>query len=661
MNELIFETELGQLIPTDASGSKAILTGEFVPWVVRWLDGRDAPIYTRMGSGVCQLEWKNGHYVIPVRRKKDKPLNVRFAGDVSLFADPGCSVMLLPWLRVNPTNLEQGQYRSLLDDLGALAWSMSAYLMPGRRPDGAGIGGAPSPLAAWLGMAAAAERMLQVLHEQLPRIAANPSRTMKRTARAIDRASAVRHGKGRLVDHWPEHRRRGIAPLLDYSDESPERAFVDAVRSWVTREAAALTRVIERRLGFQEAGQAEAEDATRRWNLAARPTGERRPATTRDVEQLLNRLRGLSSELGRTDRSSAMSDVLTVRTNRLLMSPEYQPVVRAWDAYRAEVALDTRTAGLLARLDEQSVAPTTDLYERWVTVKIYSALVERGFRPPQGEPSLLDRIDVDDAQRLSLDGDNSPLRLIRQCQGSRVELTVRHEPTVEVAGQTRRPDLVIDARTPAKRETWVFDAKYKNYLLEAPSYQREPALLYGSHFAADLFGVAEVKYRRLMGADFSAIIHPDPSIDFTTWDPEMGARGGPEPCTAAAPHALASVALSPGPLGDAHLTKMLRLLLGYRLGLVSTCWRCGIEGTPRDVPGSKGDGYACPGCSSFWIVHWCKACGHRPLLKFGRASFHRVELHDSFNVHCPRCGDFFVGAPVRGHVPRAIDVDEELF
>lgn len=671
MSDLEFFSASGRAIPTTSDGLEALHRSEFDAWFVRWSGpDRGAP-FVRLGEQVLQLVADDRGYVPPPqgRGRNARSRNATYAGVVTLFADQACTLPLRPWLRVETANMSAGEFSTILDDLRSLTFALSAYFAP--TPSKAlrvGPGeGELTLLRAWVMAARAAEKCLEAYSEQLPRIARNPARTMRREIRVVSAERAVRMGKGHLVERWPEHLGHVAIPTREYSIDTAERRFLNASLESLCREADALAALLRRRL--QEVAQVsgELDEANAEFRRIGR-LGVKR-ADVRTVEEagsLADHLQELTSQVSPSGLEMARPEDVLIRTNKLMMSAEYRPVALAWEAYRGEVAVPLEHVQLLAGLDEQSIAPTWQLYERWVIVKLYTALVERGFRPPEGEPNLLDRLAIADGA-VVISGDDAPLRLTRDCGLSRVDIVLRHEPPMTGSGQhPKTPDLVIDASAGDVRETWVFDAKYKDYGLRAPANQLEDEQRYGSHFYADLIGVAEVKYRQWIRPtiDVSGILHPDTRPMYTFWDPLL--RGGDrhEACRAPTPHALLSVALRPGVAGESNVTKLMRLLLGYRLKLTSTCWRCGGAGARMRVPGSSGDGYSCEGCGSFWIVHRCfkEGCRHRPLLKFGRASFHHVEPPPhTYNVHCPRCGSYFRGALDNPRIPHPIYGEDEPF
>ncbi len=681
MTDLQFIVVAGhEPIPISADGMEARCHTEFRAWGVRWRGpDRGAP-YVQIGPKVVRLVQQGDVYVVPrvkERKKNKKVMNEEFAGKVTLFADPECRRPLSPWLRIETANMSQEDFDEILTDLRSLCFGLSALLRPsGVRPrEEHGSGKPSSLLSAWVDAALAAERCLDVYEVQLPRIAANPSRKLRRVRQVVTVERAFRMGKGHLVHRFPEYRRRIALPASEYTTDTPEARFVRASHRILCEEAQAIAGLLRRRLQDEAAAAQEAKDYYDKYRLAARPSTGSGPsvADTGQAQDLADRLeqRVAAAVQRRSAGDEQSRDALLLRTNHLMMSPEYRPVTMAWEAYRRAVPVNASLTELILGLDERSVARTWELYERWVTVRLYTALVEVGFHPPEGEMSLLDLIDIRDGLVKLPGGDTAPLRLTKRCGSANIQLVLRNEPLVygsvppaEPGRGYKQPDLTIEATVveTRKRESWVLDAKYKKFYPSNTEHDEAETSEYGSKFLDELVGVAEVKYRQWIKppVDLSGIIHPTLGAEFTFWDPEQHGAGRPEQCDAPTPHALLAVAVRPGPLGDANVTKLMRLLFGYRLEQPATCWRCGTEGTLRPVnPVTQGRCYDCLRCGSFWIVHWCRS-GHEPILKFGRASFHRVEPSDPYNVHCPKCGDYFRGSQQPPGGPAAYD-DEEPF
>jgi hypothetical protein len=658
MTDVQFHLASGDVVPTSSDGATAVLQGEFKPWRVRWngLD-RGAP-YVRRGDHVAPLVRHGGSYKLPPDRTSAKG----YAGDVVLYADPECTRPLRPQLLVKPANLSPEEFAEILADLRSLAFAVSHYLSPDKQLSSrASKPEMRSSLDEWIAAARAAIECLNVYERQLPRIRANPVRTMRLAVKRMTRERALRIGKAHHVQRWPPHVTRVAVPAPVYNTDTPEARFVAATLQRLTTEAKAIKTQLERYAQSAEEVARETDDASVGGIDMCRegPTGWS-GASLAESRRLVGEFALVENALGQRGRAPASespgprgplrvrSEDMLIRTNKLVASAEYGPVTRAWETYRRQVQVPEAHAELIARIDESSIANTSLLYERWVTVKIYTALVERGFLPPPGEPSLLDVLAVADKTITLHNANGAALRLVKVCDGERVVLALRHEPQIWAGdgSEYRVPDLLVEARVTGRgrqrTETWVFDAKYKDYSRPAPSYQQKRARGYDSHFLADLVGVAEVWYRQWIRppANLAVIVHPDNRPAYTYWD-QSQVEGRPAGCRAPTPHALLAVPVRSNAWGDANVKKLLRLLLGYRMGLTSTCWQCGSDGERREVP-SRGQAYGCEGCGSSWVVTRCFRCGHDPLLKFGRASFHRLESpHDPYNVHCPNCGDHF--------------------
>lgn len=646
MTDLQFLTEWGDVLPLSGDGLEAILEGEFEPWRVRWIGPDRGALFVRLGDGAVELQPLGDSYVLPARRRKKgktDALNVKFAGLVELFADKDCECPLRPWLRVEPANLSPAAFRSLVWDLRALALDLSVYLAPtSARTQVAHVDGGASLFASWIVASKAAEVCLATYERQLPIVQRRPARVLRSRIRLTDNERAIRLGHAQHVSRWPEGQRRIPVPMREYDVDTPEHRFVTATLHELCRDGEALAALMSARLADMARSEAEAGVARRHFGPTV--ARGRTLATVQSIEEAHRLAESLRSQAQRlraylTDRLHSPADT-TVRTNRLRMSPQYRPILDAWETFRQSTPISAEHTSITTRIDERSIAPSAALYERWATWRIYAGLIAVGFRPPPGEPSLMDVVEIEDGAIDYLAGDKTPLRLLKECHGREVNLVLRHEPTVDIDGAMRRPDLVVSAQSAYTSETWVFDHKYKDYDLPAPSYDRDKEEELGSHFLADLVGVAERRYRRGMKAAVGGIVHPDLDPRYAFWDADRTDRH-PE-LRAPTPHAHISVPLAPGPQGNENFTKLLRLLLGFRLQLAETCWRCGTDCFRQDVPNSQGDGYSCVSCGAFWIVHWCRS-GHKPILKFGKASFHAVEPNDPYNVHCPWCGDYFRG------------------
>ena len=293
---------------------------------------------------------------------------------------------------------------------------------------------------------------------------------MLRTIRHVSIGQALRTGRAHLAQRWPEHVRHIAIPMLAYSTDTPEAQFLQATLRSLSTEAHAIASLLRRRLQDVQEIQEEVEEAYRALPGFTRSEGSRPSSVSvDDATALARRLEAMASSSKPASQVKSQSEATLIRTNKLMMSAEYWPVTMAWEGYRSRVTLSSRQSSLVTALDEHSIANTASIYEKWVTLRIYTALVERGFRPPEGERNLLDILSVSDGEVALLDGNRAPLRLVKHCRDSRLELVLRHEARLKGKGppEYREPDLKIEASamrrsTTAIRETWVFDAKYNS-------------------------------------------------------------------------------------------------------------------------------------------------------------------------------------------------------
>ena len=457
------------------------------------------------------------------------------------------------------------------------------------------------------------------------------------------RAEPSVRGAAPQLARWPEALSRFHVAALEESSDTTERQELERITRALAEDALRVADLLDSRLELAAAGRAE-----------ARASGNSIPTGSLPSELAVSESRGreLSSSLRttgarlsalvpvRTRRGRSVGATRNISTNRMRLSREYGPVATAWETYRRTVPVQSRTADLIDTLNERSIADSAALYERWVLVLVYTALIRRGFAPPPEEVSLLERIRVIHGELSVNPKKLAPLRLSKETRPGAIELTIhfdRQWPEFD----NKTPDLVIDATHNHQEQRWVFDAKYRDYTLPSPdavARQRWP----GDHFRGDLEGVAEEKYRRLFQPQVSGILHCHLSRRYEHWDPEMT---DPNRISASEiPHSLIALPLQPR-VAEAFLVKLLRLLFGFHLGVVEVCWRCGGTGEPAGSKDSQGQPYRCPTCSAFWLASWCSACRRRglyqPILKFFHGTgFHRTEP-DEKNVHCPRCGDYF--------------------
>ena len=228
-----------------------------------------------------------------------------------------------------------------------------------------------------------------------------------------------------------------------------------------------------------------------------------------------------------------------------------------------------------------------------------------------------------------LEKGKADFHLRRVLGDSHIDVRLRHEPRLPATHPEGflEPDLVLELTHGSLKQTWVLDSKFKNYDLPAPSYQRESAEKFGSHFHADLLGVAEEKYRRRLQVTGTVIVHPHHEPQYVFLDQSKTDSWRRDKISAERGHSVLAIPLRPGRETGNHIILLLRVILGYRMKIDNICWICGNEAEKHGVPGSLGDGYTCVGCRSFWISHWCfnQNCSQKPLLKFSRLAIHKTE------------------------------------
>jgi hypothetical protein len=679
MNAVIFWGKGGESLPVEDGGLVAVLESEFVEWTVSRVADSESPIYVRFGSEVLQLEEHPrlpGKLRVPPKvrkksggRREEESRSKSYIGIVTLFGNPECTEPLVPMLKVQSVNLSPEEFAEILEDLRSQVYAVSIYSAHQRVVGGDSSKSADMmPLARFLRALSALEPVLDVYSRQLKIIERNPSRFLRRVRRVVSIERAVRSGYVSQTFRLPDDRRHVLVAGRESTLETPEKRFVESTASQLLVESRTVVAWLGARLEDVRRGQIETEigrqffpkmdhvrEQFRRISekKGVRPRqvidgGDIRSA--RDaVVRVSKKIQSLERQIG-----NQSLDLLgtRIRTNKLEMSIEYSPILRAWTEYAAQSVGFDRASQLLNELDERTIAPSPILYERWVTTRLYTELLRRGFSTPPGEPNLLDTIEIMDREVI-IQKDHLDLSLIGEFAGREVKVRIRHEPTMRRHdGGVRTPDLVLDVHSmePASRlagvrsQVWVLDAKFKDYNLPAPFGQREDVDKFGSHFLADMLGVAEHKYRRGLGVDGSAIVHPNVEPEFTYLDQVMTDPWRQDQITSPIPHSVLAIPLRPGMETERQVTRLFKIIFGFHMGLGTICWSCGSDGEMAPVPGgSQADAYTCVGCGSFWIAHWCFSCKRGPgtLLKYGSDPIHLTEPQQPFNVHCPCCGEYF--------------------
>ena len=669
MSDIQFWTG-GESLRVSEDGMVAVLESEFIEWTVSWSVLSDLPIFVRFGPEVLRLE--NHPYLpdrlrVPPKIRKGRPEQSRskgYIGTVSLYKDEACTESLMPVLRVHSTNLTREEFVEILEDLRNQVYAVSIYSthLQVMGTDNYNAGDM-MPLAKFLRVLAALEPVVDVYRKQLKMIRRNPARKIIRVPKVMSMERAVSKGHIAQTFRVPEDRRKVLVVGRESTLDTPEQRFITSTSSQLLQDGRAVLSWLRSRLEELSRGETDAAIGQKFYphvsnvrekfraiqaKKGVHPKSVSDAVNVRTAREMIARIskkiEGLQVQIGNPQMDI---EGTRVRTNKLEMSLEYAPVLRAWTDFSRQSTGFDRTSGLLNELDERTVAPSPILYERWVTVRIYSELLRRGFHPVIGQANLIDLMSVTDGEVVLKQG-ALDIALTAEFASKSVGVRIRHEPIMNRKDGKgyRLPDLVLDITVTKEDGTldsqvWILDAKFKDYQVAAPPTQIEDQELYGSHFFADLLGVAEVKYRRGLGVFGSAIVHPNVSLEFLYLDEIKSDDWRDTYIKSPCAHTVMALPLRPGSESDSQVSRIFKVIFGYHMKLDDICWICGSAAEKHPVPGAQGDGYTCPGCGAFWISHRCFGCHHEPLLKFASGPIHRTEEGQPFNVHCPECGEYF--------------------
>lgn len=644
MTELQYVGPSGEPLDLSADGRFAYCPTEFTPWSVRPLVGGVDALFVRLGGRGAELEvGSDGLQRLPIERWKKKK-HFRNAGPAAgllrLWDNPDCEgEPLAPVLVIRPT-LPPQFHKALLHDLGRLLIGISTSVVFRLGQGGfEETGRVPSQLDLLISRAEEMIAVEMVLSEHLPLIDARPARKLVRRVAFVDQQSAAR---------------RGLRALSGASRPGAERALI-SVETLDTAEAEYIV-AMQHDLA-DEAGLLRSALVSEFAGLQNWLTDDRGRLADSPVEVLRDRVEAATSHLAMIEnrRPHGLRPQRVPKAgNRLVQSPEYGPPVRAWMAYLERWPSDLRIGeGLYSILEETAVAATSSLYERWMIVRIYAALVEVGFVPASGSDLLAD-IRVAGGELKIPRGTSW---VLRRSDGLRVRLTA--EPEVPLEGRVVTPDALLEVASLDNRQPrgYVFDAKFRDY--EAQSRQiseyeagerlTEPYLYeevkkYGGYAQADRLGTIRDKYLRIEGVVAGFLIHPDARPEYEVWDDRFDRDDFPQDRDTR-PHEAVACPWVPGsPKLEMEVTKVLTCIFGFHENQRDLCWRCGVHGEVADeemvaiTRRTVGNAYRCPSCTAFWVDTWCHRDGrHRPLLKMGLRSFHRFRRENPYDVACPWC------------------------
>lgn len=624
-------------------------------WMVKWADGRRAPIYGSIAGSPVRLVERDGIYLPPpddpkARKRLATAWHIRFGapapsraepqreqsvGVVTLFQDEELLRPLRPSLLVASANLPASEMKEIIHALGILASSLSMYSWfteVASAPPGAAARSTIERIAVH---AEDAIELLNTLTANQHEIWATRHDRLAYKARPVSRDEALR--RGRLAAYMAASPRPGarLVRSIETDATTPERARVEAMATVVMERLRFLRRELDVRRAAIDDGVAEAasDDAPA---LTLRDAGSR-PSSA-----------NLKDLIGRIDQSLRMASAafqgpvpraaMPPATNRMLMERGFREVEAAWRSYLDGAGSQTAQLGDgVIRPDEISLAASPFLYERWTWMTVLEGLRRRGFTLEEQSVLVFQELT---SQWLRHADPSGASRLVLDHHDANIRVTLDFDRDVPVGDnrwkargrcvkeqtQSLRPDLWIEARTARRVVNAVLDAKYKVNGIDL-----------------DLEDVADGKYRETFLPEVSGIMHV--ARDSTSWDrfeDRTFTSGG-------GPHCLLSLCLRPASDVHATLTTFFRLLLGYHLRAFNVCWRCGVPGRELERNGATRR-WSCLECGSYWRKSHCGSCINDPgvpLLKFGVESFHRV-LGDG-SVACPQCGSGYRdSAPTSG-------------
>ena len=694
MTDLQFYTEWGTLLET---WGPYALGSEFGVgrWEVCWNGEVDngAPFVSIGGTPKALERWGRGYRVpteslTPAKGKGDEiSYTGGYAGEVRLYRDEKLSDLLTPRLRLESATMSKAHYKQILESLKELARMSSVTEALIRASDVVSDIGERkhSPFSQLTRWAKAALDCLNQYEAQLVAIGEGSAKTMRTRTQLADSDRAARLGLLQHVLRWPQSRRHVPIPIREYSTDTPERSFLQATLYEVCQISESIINSLGYRLGLQVES---CEDVSG----DRRASGYWLPNNLDEAKTVLDSLQKAKIKLmGFLGDDKPTEDGVDALTNRLQMSLDYSPFLTAWENFKRIVPVSTMRSRANSRIDERSIGRSSLLYERWVAYRIYLGLRELQFAPPKGCRELTDAIEVRDR---GLDFEGS-FKLVKRCHGVEINLVFDVQQKLPKDGvNPLTPDLAIHVRTSnGQKQTWILDAKYKQYSKGAPSYGEKDKKKYGSHILADLVGVADLKYRRKLSEKLSeqdspitvsAILFPDsPDSEygfwdqgpaeaiknpiFKAWDEEMGTVLEEDPdlvkdwrhgkTKAMKPHAILAVPLLPL-VAEIPLQRLFWILFGFHLGIANTCWVCGedcevlekkeTDGEQANKIKSKGDSYRCNHCNSFWVDSWCSnpKC-HKRLIKVVPPIHRPKDESNPRYVICPYCGDCGDGTQVQ--------------
>jgi hypothetical protein len=647
MPTLKFYDDSGRELSQDTETGYAVHV-EFSDWYVRGLLPADGRLVIRRGDGKEeQLVWEPqlAAWKLPTKPKEAaNKLRKQVHGTTGLLrfyrssGIPGSeSEELFPSLYISPASLTEGEFTALLERLGELVVLLDSPVVAPVRSSHPDFGshvdyGESTPnQPAGAGLLQRAEQFLslcETIRQYWPLITQRPSRELRREEAMVPAESPYVVADPSAVISYALHPgRREIKSVVavESLDVADNRFLAYLLTDIILHRAGPLLRAIKQRGQWLKQPPLTARldalppdfraDYGRLWQV----TDSRR-------DEELKRLRRLWKEVQEAERwasvhlqSSFLADCKPELpfqpSQRLLQSPDYGSVYSAFVNYKADASQQsTKGTDLLRAIEERAIRPTWDLYEKWVFIEIYRALVQDfGFRPIGS--NLLDDLSTENT-RLSLpEGRKFELVLVLASEiEARCTVSLSYAPRIQpppceagkncydskvcpnllcyqhVMGNNGHwsklwPDIWLEILVDRNRALkFAIDAKMRRYgsqAIDTLGDRDKVAKKYGvdldTVFKVDLLGTAKREYLNGLGLTAAFIIHSDPDPRYTFWGampyehlPERERRMGIASYWPG--HKFGAVFASP--TQPRYIYRLLKCILMYHCGLHDICWNC---------------------------------------------------------------------------------------
>jgi hypothetical protein len=651
MPTLTFYDDSGRELSQDTETGYAVHV-EFSDWYVRGLLPADGHLVIRRGNGrEEQLVWEPQlvAWKLPTKPKEAaKKFRKQVHGTTGLLrfyrssGIPGSeSEELFPGLYISPASLTEDEFRALLERLGELVVLLdSPTVAPvyGFHPDTRGRtehDESSYNQPAGKELLQRVERFIglcETIQQYWPLITQRPSCDLRREEVMVPAESPYIAADPSAVISYALHPgRREIKSVVavESLDVADNRFLAYLLTDVILHRAGPLLRALKQRglwLSKQPSLSARLDalppdfraDYGRLWQVTDRRRDEELKRLRRLWKEVQEAERWASLQLQSSFLADCKPELPFQPSQRLLQSPDYGSVYSAFVNYRADASQQsTKGTDLLRAIEERAIHPTWDLYEKWVFVEIYRALVQDfGFRPIRS--NLLDELSTENA-RLSLpEGRKLELVLVlageiearctvslsyapriqsppceagKNCYNSRIcpnLLCYRHIMGNNGRWSRLQPDIwlgiVVDGNRALK---FAIDAKTRRYgsqtIEDTFGDKDKVAKKYGvdldTVFKVDLLGTAKLEYLNGLGLTAAFIIHsdPDPDPQYTFWGgmpyehlPEQERMKGKASYWPG--HRFGAVFASPTRPSNIH--RLLKCILMYHCGLYDICWNC---------------------------------------------------------------------------------------